>query len=77
MTEEEIEKLSVTDWTKLMNGYQKRNGPGTVNLDINDHIQEIETFDVPENQEERSIEDWEKCMEVNSQDSHAVNLFNE
>lgn len=77
MTEEEIEKLSVEDWSKLMNGYQDRNDPGTINLNINDGVQKPETLDIPENHEERSIEDWAKLMEANSQDSHAINLFDE
>jgi len=75
MTEEEREKLSVEDWTKLMNGYQTRTDPGTVNLNINDDVQKPEVPDIPKNPEERSVEDWAKLMGANSQDSRTVNLF--
>lgn len=75
MTEEESEKLSVMDWTKLMNGYQTRTDPGTVNLNINDDVQKPVVSDVQKELEERSVEDWAKLMGANSQDSRTVNLF--
>ncbi len=75
MTDEEAEKLSVAEWTKLMNDQSTPSGPGIAKLDMDDDIRRPDVLDIPEDLEKRTVEDWAKLMGADSRNNHAVKLL--
>lgn len=75
MTDEEVEKLSVAEWTKLMNDQVTPSGPGVAKLDMDDDTRRPDVLDIPEDPEDRTVEDWAKLMGADSRNNHAVNLL--
>lgn len=74
-TQKDWDNLSESDWAKLMNGHHSPSGPGVVDLGLEDNVRRPEILDIPENPNERSVEDWTKLMGADPGNNHAVNIL--
>lgn len=69
MTDEEFNNLSEKEITDLMNGTDRKNHPGTVNLELDtpsEKEEQSESEEKPDNYEDYSIEDWTRLMKGKS-----------